>query len=64
MIIQAFKEAEVPATPFTLLLFNLNRMFESNEHFTNKTTNEELSIRMTAAYTLEIKRTYIRSKSK
>ena len=64
MIIQAFKEAEVPTTPFTLLLFNLNRMFELNEHFTNTATNEEFSVRTTTAYTLEIKRTYIRSKSK
>ena len=43
MIIQAFKEAEVPTTPFTLLLFTLNRMFELNELFTNKTTNEEIN---------------------
>ena len=56
-VIQAFEEAEVPTTPFTLLLYNRSRMLKLNEEvYTNKATNEELSFKMTTAETTEIKR--------
>ena len=50
-IIQAFKEAEVPTTPFTFLLANLHRriVFE-DQIFTNNATNEEFSVRNKTRY--------------